>query len=63
MTNGLYDHNENRLMTWDLFNYVTPGTYDWDSVLDLTVMNYDLERLEKDTNLFLQNYKNSKLSL
>ncbi len=63
MTNGLYDHNENRLMTWDLFNYVTPGTYDWDSVLDLTVMNYDLERLEKDTNLFLQKYKNSKLSL
>ena len=32
-------------------------------VLDLTVMNYDLEKLETDTNLFLQKYRNSKLSL
>ena len=50
-------------MTWDLFNFVTPGTYDWDSVLDITVNNYDLESLRNDTNLFIQRYKDSKLSL
>tara|TARA_Y100000361_G_scaffold97227_1_gene87194 strand:- start:11830 stop:13380 length:1551 start_codon:yes stop_codon:yes gene_type:complete len=59
-TGMMYD---NRIMTWDLFNFVTPGTYDWDSVLDITVNNYDLESLRNDTNLFIQRYKDSKLSL
>ena len=50
-------------MTWDLFNFVTPGTYDWDNVLDLTIVNYDWKKLASDTDQYLQNYKNSKLGL
>tara|TARA_B100001996_G_C18617463_1_gene576344 strand:- start:892 stop:1311 length:420 start_codon:yes stop_codon:yes gene_type:complete len=63
MANGIYDTDKNRLMNWDLFNFVTPGTYDWDSVLDITLTDYDVERLTKDTNSFIESYKNSKLSL
>ena len=63
MANGIYDTDKNRLMNWDLFNFVTPGTYDWDSVLDITLTDYNVERLTKDTNSFIESYKNSKLSL
>ena len=58
-----YNYNNNRIMTWDLFNFVTPGTYDWDNVLDLTIVNYDWKKLASDTDQYLQNYKNFKLGL
>ena len=51
------------LMSWDLFNYTAPGTYDWDSVLDISYDNYDVEQLDKDTKLHIQKYKNSKLNV
>ena len=50
-------------MNWDLFNFTTPGTYDWDSVLDISYDNYDVEQLEKDTKLHIQKYKNAKLNV
>lgn len=51
------------IMNWDLFNFTTPGTYNWDSVLDINWDEYDNEKLKNDTELFIQNYKNLKLSL
>jgi len=63
MAQGLYDPRDNKIMTWDLFNFITPGTYTYDSVLEQTIMGYDVEKLTKDTNQYLQNYKNSKLAL
>ena len=50
-------------MNWDLYNFTTPGTYTWDNVLDMTYDNYDQERLEKDTKLHIQKYKNFKLNV
>ena len=50
-------------MNWDLFNFTTPGTYDWDSVLEMSYDDYDEERLEKDTKLHIQKYKNAKLNV
>ena len=63
MLEGLYDPRDNKIMTWDLFNFITPGTYTYDTVLDQTIMGYDVEKLTKDTKQYLQNYKNSKLGL
>lgn len=51
------------IMNWDLFNFTTPGTYDWDSVLDISYDNYDVEQLDKDTKLHIQKYKNAKLNV
>ena len=48
-----YNYNNNRIMTWDLFNFVTPGTYDWDNVLDLTIVNYDWKKLASDTDQYI----------
>ena len=63
MQGGLYDPRINRIMTWDLFNFITPGTYDYDSVLDLSIMGYDWKKLTEDTDQYLQKYKNSKLGV
>jgi len=63
MQGGLYDPRINRIMTWDLFNFITPGTYDYDSVLDLSIMGYDWKKLTEDTEQYLQKYKNSKLGV
>ena len=54
---------ERGIQNWDLFNFTAPGTYDWDSVLETDLDNYDLERLKKDTNTHIQNYKNAKLNV
>ena len=51
------------IMSWELFNFTVPGTYDWDSVLQINLDNYDAVKLKSDKDLFIQNYKNSKLNL
>jgi len=50
-------------MSWELFNFTVPGTYDWDSVLQINLDNYDAVKLKSDKDLFIQNYKNFKLNL
>ena len=62
MQQGLYDPRINRIMTWDLFNFITPGTYDYDSVLELSIMGYDVKKLTEDTNTYIKNYKEAKLN-
>ena len=67
-TRDIYMSNKNYMrdrgpMNWDLFNFTTPGTYDWDSVLDISYDNYDVEKLDKDTKLHIQKYKNAKLNV
>jgi hypothetical protein len=51
------------IINWQLYNFVTPGTYTWDEVLALKNDEYDNEKLKKDTHDFIENYKWKKLSI
>lgn len=51
------------IVNWNLYNFVDSGTYTWDEALALTNINYDKERVTRDTENHMEQYKWKKLSL
>jgi len=48
---------------WNLYNFVSSGTYTWDEVLALNNLEYDKELIKKDTDAHMEAYKWKKLSI
>ena len=51
------------IVNWNLYNFVSSGTYTWDEALALKNINYDKEKITKDTLQHFEAYKWKKLSL
>lgn len=60
----LTDNVLNRgINNWNLYNFVSSGTYTWDEVLTLTNLNYDKDKVREDTEAHIETYKWKKLSI
>ena len=51
------------IINWNLYNYVSSGTYTWDEALSMGNLDYDQELVRKDTDAHMDAYKWKKLSL
>jgi radical SAM superfamily enzyme YgiQ (UPF0313 family) len=51
------------IINWNLYNFVSSGTYTWDEALALSNLEYDVDLVRKDTDAHMEAYKWKKLSL